>query len=239
MAYLTQMHDPIAAWLGAWSAELGLGSVALRAGLAILFASLVGLERAQKRHTAGLRTFMLVSLFSCTAMLLDLFLALPVPILSAACILDVGSISTYSILFSSKSQIKGLTTAVALWACCILGLAIGGGFYTLAAIVFAALLLCLDLMPTWEDYLKERSNHFEVHLELRDKRELPNFTATARELGLRIDDIEANPAYLSTGLSVYTVSLTIVSPELKAFKKHREITAALASLESVSYIELI
>ena len=155
MAYLTQMHDPIAAWLGAWSAELGLGSVALRAGLAILFASLVGLERAQKRHTAGLRTFMLVSLFSCTAMLLDLFLALPVPILSAACILAVGSISTYSILFSSKSQIKGLTTAVALWACCILGLSIGGGFYTLAAIVFAALLLCLDLMPTWEDYLKE------------------------------------------------------------------------------------
>lgn len=77
MAYLTQMHDPIAAWLGAWSAELGLGSVALRAGLAILLASLVGLERAQKRHTAGLRTFMLVSLFSCTAMLLDLFLALP------------------------------------------------------------------------------------------------------------------------------------------------------------------
>ncbi len=215
MAYLTQMHDPIAAWLGAWSAELGLGSVALRAGLAILLASLVGLERAQKRHTAGLRTFMLVSLFSCTAMLLDLFLALPVPILSAACILAVGSISTYSILFSSKSQIKGLTTAVALWACCILGLAIGGGFYTLAAIVFAALLLCLDLMPTWEDYLKERSNHFEVHLELRDKRELPNFTATARELGLRIDDIEANPAYLSTGLSVYTVSLTIVSPELQ------------------------
>ena len=153
--------------------------MALRAGLAILFASLVGLERAQKRHTAGLRTFMLVSLFSCTAMLLDLFLALPVPILSAACILAVGSISTYSILFSSKSQIKGLTTVpCALWGvAAFLGLAIGGGFYTLAAIVFAALLLCLDLMPTWEDYLKERSNHFEVHLELRDKRELPNFTA--------------------------------------------------------------
>lgn len=183
---------------------------------------------------------MLVSLFSCTAMLLDLFLALPVPILSAACILSVGSISTYSILFSSKSQIKGLTTAVALWACCILGLAIGGGFYTLAAIVFAALLLCLDLMPTWEDISQGAARIIlRCTWSCGTSGSCRISPPRPGSLAWRIDDIEANPAYLSTGLSVYTVSLTIVSPELKAFKKHREITAALASLESVSYIELI
>ena len=44
MAYLTQMHDPIAAWLGSVGGT-GPGVRGPRAGLAILLASLVGLER--------------------------------------------------------------------------------------------------------------------------------------------------------------------------------------------------
>ena len=239
MEYITRITDPIAALLGNWASGVSLGSVLLRIGLSILLAAMIGLERAQKRHTAGMRTFIIVSFASTTAMLLDLFLNLPVPVLSAASVISLGSISTYSILFSSKSQIKGLTTAVALWTCCIIGLAIGCGFYTVACICFIALIFCLDLMPTWETYLKDKSNHFEIHLELTDKRNLPSFVATARELGLKIDDIESNPAYLNSGLSVFSISLTIVSPELKAFKKHGEIIEALGTLEYVSFVEEI
>lgn len=69
-----------------------------------------------------------------------------------------------------------------------------------------------------EIYLKNRSNHFEVHLELKNSSYLKDFTTTLRELGLKIDDIEANPAYLNSGLSVYTVSLSIISDELKNIK---------------------
>ena len=239
MEYITRITDPIAALLGNWASGVSLGSVLLRIGLSILLAAMIGLERAQKRHTAGMRTFIIVSFASTTAMLLDLFLNLPVPVLSAASVISLGSISTYSILFSSKSQIKGLTTAVALWTCCIIGLAIGCGFYTVACICFIALIFCLDLMPTWETYLKDKSNHFEIHLELTDKRNLPSFVATARELGLKIDDIESNPAYLNSGLSVFSISLTIVSPELRAFKKHGEIIEALGTLEYVSFVEEI
>ena len=239
MEYITRITDPIAALLGNWASGVSLGSVLLRIGLSILLAAMIGLERAQKRHTAGMRTFIIVSFASTTAMLLDLFLNLPVPVLSAASVISLGSISTYSILFSSKSQIKGLTTAVDLWTCCIIGLAIGCGFYTVACICFIALIFCLDLMPTWETYLKDKSNHFEIHLELTDKRNLPSFVATARELGLKIDDIESNPAYLNSGLSVFSISLTIVSPELRAFKKHGEIIEALGTLEYVSFVEEI
>ena len=60
---------------------------------------------------------------------------------------------------------------------------------------------------------------------------------TVRELGLRIDDIEQNPAYLNSGLSVYTISLTVASAELKKYKKHSEIIEALRSLKYISYIE--
>ena len=54
---------------------------------------------------------------------------------------------------------------------------------------------------------------------------------------MRIDDIELNPAYLNSGLSVYTVSFTISSKELKKYKKHGEIIEALATLEYISFIE--
>ena len=116
-------------------------------------------------------------------------------------------------------------------------MSIGAGFYTVSLVGFIALLLCLSLFPTFERYLKNRSNHFEVHLELVSKTYLQDFATTIRRLGLRIDDIEANPAYLSSGLAVYSVSVTINSNELKKYKTHKEIIEALGTLDYVYYIE--
>ena len=55
--------------------------------------------------------------------------------------------------------------------------------------------------------------------------------------GMKIDDIEINPAYITSGLSVYTVALTIQSPELKKYKTHSEIIEALRSIDYVYHIE--
>lgn len=141
--------------------------------------------------------------------------------------------------FSSKGQIKGLTTSAGLWACGIIGIALGMGLYTVSLIAYIALLCSLSFFPAIEKYLKDKSNHFEVHLELKNKTDLYYFTATIRKLGMRIDDIELNPAYLNSGLSVYTVSFTISNQELKKYKKHSEIIQALRSLDYISYIEEI
>lgn len=113
------------------------------------------------------------------------------------------------------------------------------GLYTVSLIAYIALLCSLSFFPAIEKYLKDKSNHFEVHLELKNKTDLYYFTATIRKLGMRIDDIELNPAYLNSGLSVYTVSFTISSQELKKYKKHSEIIQALRSLDYISYIEEI
>ena len=118
-----------------------------------------------------------------------------------------------------------------------MGLLIGAGFYTVSLIGFIAMMLCLSLFPTMERYFKNKSNHFEIHLELKSKDNLQNFVATIRKLGLRIDDIEVNPAYIHSGLSVYSVSLTILSNELKKYKSHSEIIDALRSIEYIHHIE--
>lgn len=239
MLHQIVQSDPLARLLGAWSMQNSVWTILLRFGLAIVLSAVIGCERASKRHAAGLRTFILVALSAAAVMVLDLSVSEAggtVPVFSAAALIGIAMISGNSILFSSKNQIKGLTTSVGLWACGILGLCAGAGLYTVTLILFLLMLLVLDVLPKAEVYLKNRSNHFEIHLELTGKTCLQDFATTVRRLGLRIDDIEANPAYAGSGLSVYGVTFTIVSEELKKYKTHKEIIEALATLEYVYHI---
>ncbi|MBR5285406.1 MAG: MgtC/SapB family protein [Clostridia bacterium] len=235
------INDPISTLFGAWASELNLQSVLLRVFLSVLLSAIIGCERSSKRHSAGLRTFMLVSLASTLAMILDTFVTSAsesnLYLFSAASIIGVSTISVNSMLYSSRSQIKGLTTAAGLWASGIIGLTLGAGLYTVTLIAFAALLCCLMFFPAFEVFLKNRSNHFEFHLELKSSAHLQDFVTTIRKLGLAIDDIESNPAYLNSGLSVYTVAVSIQSKELKKYKTHHEIIEALTTLDYVHHIE--
>ncbi len=233
--------DWISGLLGQWSGELNLWSVLFRLVLSLVLSAIIGCERSSKRHSAGLRTFILVSLVGTGTMLIDQYLMLfykaPLPVLSAAGVIGTATLSSNSVLFSSKSQIKGLTTSVGLWCCGVVGIALGAGMYTVALGLTLTMLACMSSLPTLEKSLKDRSNHFEVHLELKNKSDLPDFVSTVRALGIRIDDIELNPAYLNSGISVFSVSFTIASQELKKYKKHEDIISALRSLEYVYHIE--
>ena len=232
--------DPIAMRLGAWSLEIGAASVIFRILLSVLLAAVIGCERSSKRHSAGLRTFILVSLASTVAMLLDIYLSSQgdeLYIISAATVIAAAIISVNSMLFSSRNQIKGLTTSMGLWATGIIGLTAGAGLYTVTLVSFAALLCCLSLFPAFETYLKNRSNHFEVHLELKSSEYLQDFVTTIRRLGLFIDDIESNPAYVNSGLSVYSIAISIDSAELKKYKTHKELIEALKTLDYIYHIE--
>ena len=236
-------NDPIAQLLGKWSVDINLYSVSFRIILVIILASLIGCERSSKRHSAGLRTFIIVSMASALSAMLDVcILAVNpncIPIISAASVVSVAMLSGNSILFSSRSQIKGLTTSAGLWACGLVGLAIGGGLYTIGIASFAALIFCISQLPKAEVILKDRSNHFELHLELRNSYNLQDFVTTIRKLGMKIDDIESNPAYTNSGLSVYSVSITISERDFKTYRSHDDIIEALRSLDYIHHIEEI
>ena len=233
--------DPIVTALGPWAQELSLATIALRVILSVALSTVIGCERATKRHAAGVRTFVVTSLASTAAMLTDCCIARGSPahlyLLSASSIIAVAIVSINSVLYTSRNQIKGLTTSVALWATGIIGLTAGAGCLTITLTAFFLLLISLSWMPGFEIDLKNRSNYFEVHLELKGSQYLQEFMTTSRRLGLSVDDIELNPAYAGAGLSVYTVALSIRSAELKQYKTHKEIIEALSTLEYVHHIE--
>lgn len=218
-----------------------LKTVVIKLLLAMVVSAIIGCERASKRHSAGLRTFVVVTLGCTIVMMLETYLKLEsgesLFILSAAAIVAVASISVNTVLYSSKGQIKGLTTAASLWVCGIIGLVIGAGHYLMAVVSFIALYITISFMPVMEQYLKNHSNHFEIMLELKSSSYLQDFVTTARELGITIDEIELNPAYVNSGLSVYSIAVSINSAELKKYKTHKEIIEALASIDYIHHIE--
>ena len=233
--------DPIASLLGPWSVELGFASILLRIVLSTVMATVVGCERSSKRHSAGLRTFLLLTLASTAAMELDMFLnaarSTPMFLLSGALIVGASIICVNSLLYNARSKIKGLTTAVGMLGCSIIGLCVGAGAYTIGVVVFVVMLPSLASLTRFEVYLKNRSNYFEIHLELKNASYLQDFVSVIRQLGLTIDDIESNPAYVGSGLSVYSVALSIHNDQLRKYKTHAEIIEAMNSLEYISYVE--
>ena len=242
VSLFTVARDPIAALIGTWSSGISAATVLLRIFLSLLLGAVIGWERSNKRHSAGLRTFMLAFLTGTVAALLDccIFAASGnsgIFILSACVVIGASIIAVHSMFYSSRNQIKGLTTAVGLWVSVVIGIALGLGFYTVALASYAALLCILFWFPPLEVAFNNRSNHFEVHLELTSSVCLQDFVTVIRRLGLKIDEIEQNPAYVGSGLSVYTISITVSSEMLKKYKTHAEIIEALRSLDYVYYIE--
>jgi putative Mg2+ transporter-C (MgtC) family protein len=234
--------DPIAELLGPWAADITIGSIVLRLLLSLTLGAIIGWERSNKRHSAGLRTFMLAFLIGSLASLLDSYVFAEsgkssLYILSGATIIGASVIAVHSVFYSSRNQIKGLTMAVGLVGTGVIGLTVGCGLYFMTAVAFVFLLVSLSVFPSLEVFLKNRSNHFEIHLELTDSHYLQNFVTTIRRLGLIIDEIELNPAYANSGLSVYTISISISSAELKKYKTHEEIIQALQTLDYVYHIE--
>lgn len=234
--------DIIAKLLGEWASEVNIGSTALKTVIVIIMASILGCERAKNRHAAGLRTLIVLSIGSVFAGIADIYfikvLGANFSFLSAAVIIGISIITTNTIIFSSKNQIKGLTTSIGIWTMATISVTLGFGLYTAALIGFGALMIGLLAFTRLEAFIKARSNHLEVHIELKTRNSLQEFMGTIREFGLKIDDIESNPAYANSGLGVYSVKLTVVGEKLKN-KKHSDIIEIISVLDCIYFIEEI
>ena len=232
--------DFLAHLIGEWSETINIASTALKTVLAILMAVILGCERSRNRHAASLRTFIVLSIGSMFAGIGDVYfitvLHVGFSFLSAAVFIGISVITANTIIFSSKNQIMGLTTSVSMWSMSIVSAMLGFGLYGSALIGFAALMIGLLGFSKMEVYIKDKSNHFEIHLELKSRGSLQDFIAMAREFGLKIDNLELNPAYANSGLSVYTVKFTVVGKALRK-KSHSDIIEALSVLDCVYHIE--
>ena len=67
VSLFTVIRDPIADLLGAWSSDISAGTILFRIIISLILGAVIGWERSNKRHSAGLRTFMLAFLIGTVA----------------------------------------------------------------------------------------------------------------------------------------------------------------------------
>ena len=240
MMFCLNYIDPLTKWLGIEKelGEITIWSVLVRFVLVVLCAGACGLERARRRHAAGLRTYILVCLGSMIVIftnqyIYEVFETGDVARLGAQVISGIGFLGAGTILVTSRSQIKGLTTAAGLWVSACIGLAIGIGFYTVAIVGTIFAFISFTFLPKLEILFTKGSNTIEVHIELYNRESLKDFIDYVRAKGGKINLVDYNVSYAKSGLSVYTINMVSwVKDTSIAVKEINE-------LEYVNFAEII
>lgn len=155
---------------------MSVGDITLRLLVAALLGGVVGLERENKRKTAGLRTHVLVSLGSALVMITSRYLFdqysdivnLDPARLGAQVISGIGFLGAGTIIKQGVS-VRGLTTAASLWTVACIGLATGSGFYVAAVISAAIVYLTLVLLRKFEKVLADKTIYPEFTVKLENR----------------------------------------------------------------------
>lgn len=142
------------------SLEVNMANSMFRLVLSMILGMVVGAERKRKGQIAGIRTFALISMGACLAMILSIY----VPQvyfglkngdpgrIAAQVITGIGFLGGGAMIHM-KGAVRGLTTAAGIWMTAIIGMAVGIGMYMCS--IGATLLILLTLV-TFEQYEKRR-----------------------------------------------------------------------------------
>lgn len=143
------------------SLEVTLGNSVFKLILSMLLGVLVGAERKRKGQIAGVRTFALISMGACMAMLLSIYV--PQVYLglkngdpgriAAQVITGVGFLGGGAMIHM-KGAVRGLTTAAGIWMTATIGMAVGVGMYWCAIISTVLILVILVVFETFEQHRK-------------------------------------------------------------------------------------
>ena len=232
--------------------ELSFPSVVLRLGLALILGGLLGLERVRKRRPAGIRTYMLVCVGAALTMLLGQYqtqmLAThwaeaaklaksnqDITRFSAQVINGIGFLGAGTIIVSGRQEVKGLTTAAALWACGCIGLAIGAGFYECVMLGLGLIFLATRILLPLENLLLRKSRNMMLYVEYTNPDDFRNISVCLKNMGIRILDIE-----LGTGHRHFQQNPSAVFTLLLPRKQtHSQVLTTVFGLEHVCKIDEI
>jgi len=146
--------------------EIPTMEIALRLGLAVVLGMTIGWEREAQDKPAGLRTHMMVALGSATFFIVAIEFVMgplndteglnldPTRIIEGV-IGGIGFLGAGAII-QGRGNVRGLTTGTSIWVVGAIGLACGGGYYVIAAIVTLLSLFTLLVVGYAESIIARR-----------------------------------------------------------------------------------
>jgi putative Mg2+ transporter-C (MgtC) family protein len=128
------------------------GEFALKLAMCLLLGAIIGVERELRDKPAGISTHCFVMGGACLFTLVSIIADPNSPARIAAQIVSgVGFIGAGMILKSDDHTVRNLTTAAAIWFAAAIGMAIGVGWYAIAAIasVYAVIVPRIPHIKKW------------------------------------------------------------------------------------------
>lgn len=158
--------------------NLNIYSITLRLFLALFIAGTIGYEREQRQQNAGMRTYMLIGLGACLAMITNQFIyesfprANEINRMGAQVIQGVGFLGIGTIMVVGRQRVKGLTTAAGMWATACIGLACGIGFYQGAIISGFIMILTIVSFQRIDDKIKANLKNVQLFTIIKGEENL-------------------------------------------------------------------
>ena len=182
-------------------------SVALRLMLAQAVGAVIGYGRARKKANAGLRTYMLVSIGAALTVLISIYeyemlqgqwlpevemygLKFDGSRFSASVVTGIGFLAAGTIIGVAHRQVSGLTSAIGLFACAVLGIAAGAGYYECVTINMALIIFTMEFMAPMERAFKRRLRNITICVEFDQARDIDRILRTIEGLNATIYDLE-------------------------------------------------
>lgn len=150
--------------------------VIARAGAALLFGALIGLERSYHGRAAGVRTYALVSLGAALVVAaVDLLAAQPVQTADVSRVIQgivtgIGFLGA-GVIVKEGFSVRGLTTAASIWVTAGVGVLVGMGDYLPAGAAALLTLITLSVLRKVEDRLPSQS-YVQCHLSFPHDRKM-------------------------------------------------------------------
>lgn len=214
-------------------------AVAIRLVIATACGSLIGWERVVRRHSAGIRTFALVSLGSAVAAVLNIYLALmpnlnaDVSRIPAGVVSGIGFLGAGTILVTGRNQIKGLTTAATLWVASCMGMAFGAGYLSVGFVCFGLVLIANLLLMHLSTRVEENSRYVSLYIEVEETNGIKKLRKSFKEMGYQITSMNKTKDKTLSG----TDTALMIDLDFKKRHSHLKLIDELNNLDFVSYVE--
>lgn len=232
--------------------ELNIVTLVLRLVLAALLGGILGIERGQRHRPAGCRTYCIVCIGAALAMILSQYesylltgvwasaanalnIKTDVSRFGAQVINGIGFLGAGTIIVTGKLQIKGLTTAAGLWASACMGLAIGAGFYSCAAVGFIYILLTFLLFNRLDNFIISRARNMDFYLEFERSDNLTDIIAKIKSMNIQVFSVDVN----KENNSGFITRSAVFSVKLPAKTIHSEVLTSLSKANGVNTIKEI
>lgn len=213
-------------------------TVAIKLILALVCGGVLGVERGRKKRPAGFRTYMLVCMGAALAMMTNQYVCEVYQTgdpsrIGAQVVSGIGFLGAGTIMTTSHSKVKGLTTAAGLWAAGCIGLAIGIGFYEGAILGTIMIFIAMAALHKLDERLISSSCLISLYVEFENMAGIRNMSLFLKEKGVKLLDIETEGADKS-GITTATVAIRVPNQKMMSM-----ITYMLNAVDGVIQAEEI